>query len=612
MNRATLRSRLIMGFAFITVPLVLLLIWNNTYAMGVVQSQVSLSNKNLTRMYMTQIDQVLEDIENYLFKTASQDNELLSLSTYDNDNPDTYLAKVRTLNNLYININYYRNVDALFAFSARQGDLLAALQQDVTQDRKQSIKARLNQLMAETKQGDEELLRSWMLIQHDGQYSLVRVVDTGYKSYVGAWVDLARLMVPLSLLNLGADGQALFLSNDGVPLTQVADPRFNEEASLAIWKENSKGGVEGGKESGTGSVKESREESRKESGKGKDSDKPYQVVQLWEKYLLVKQPSTKVDVQLAVMIPEHNLLEGLAWFQRLTYYVPLLAVLILVLYLLFLQRSIYRPIMQLLRGMRRIYVGDLSVRFNNNGLMEFRVIGETFNTMVKQIEVLKIDVYEEQIRTQRAELKHLQAQIHPHFFMNSINIVYNLAQTGQFDIIQQMAIHLVKYFRFATRTHAASSTMKEELEHITSYLGIQQVRFPETLDYSIYLSPELATCRIPPSTILPLVENAMIHGFTVKPGERFSIAVSVNPDQSDHTSLLIEVRDNGRGFGHEPMARLQAPAFFDSQPDEHIGLWNVVRRCRFYYKTGVHFAVDNGEVSGAVVTLKLPRREEDE
>jgi len=587
MNRATLRSRLIMGFAFITVPLVLLLIWNNTYAMGVVQSQVSLSNKNLTRMYMTQIDQVLEDLENYLFKTASQDNELLSLSTYDNDNPDIYLAKVRTLNNLYININYYRNVDALFAYSDRQGDLLAALQQDVAQDRKQSIKARLNQLMAETKQGDDELFHSWMLIQHDGQYSLVRVVDTGYKSYVGAWVDLARLMVPLNLLNLGADGQALFLSKDGAPLTQAADPRFNEEASLAVWKESGKEG-------------------------GKESDKPYEVVKLWEKYLLVKQPSAKVDMQLAVLIPEHNLLEGLAWFQRLTYYVPLLAVLILVLYLLFLQRSIYRPIMQLLRGMRRIYVGDLSVRFNNNGLMEFRVIGETFNSMVKQIEVLKIDVYEEQIRTQRAELKHLQAQIHPHFFMNSLNIVYNLAQTRQFDIIQQMAIHLVKYFRFATRTHAASSTMKEELEHITSYLGIQQVRFPETLDYSIYLSPELATCRIPPSTILPLVENAMIHGFTVKPGERFSIAVSVSPDMSDPASVLIEVRDNGRGFGHEPMALLQAPSFFDSQPDEHIGLWNVVRRCRFYYKTGVHFAVGNGEVSGAIVTLKLPRREEDE
>ncbi|MEK8129937.1 histidine kinase [Paenibacillus filicis] len=583
MKRATLRSRLILGFAYITVPLVLLLLWNNTYAMDVVHSQVSLSNKNLTRMYMSQIDQVLEDLENYVFKTASQDNELISLSTYDKDNPDAYLAKVRTLNNLYINTNYYRNVDALFAYNAKQGELLMAAQQDVTHERKQSIKARLDQLMAEGEQGNEGLFRSWMLIQHDGQYSLVRVVDTGYKSYVGAWIDIARLMVPLNLLHLGTDGQALFLSKEGIPLTHAADPRFNGEAPLAVWKKS-----------------------------GKESGKPYKIVQLWEKFLLVIQPSAKTDIQLVVMIPEHNLLEGLAWFQRLTYYVPLLAVLILVLYLLFLQRSIYKPITQLITGMRRIYSGDLSVRFTNNGLMEFRVIGETFNTMVKQIEVLKIDVYEEQIRTQRAELKHLQAQIHPHFFMNSLNIVYNLAQTRQFDIIQQMAIHLVKYFRFAIRTHAASTTMKEELEHIASYLGIQQVRFPETLDFAIHLDPELESCRIPPSTILPLVENAMIHGFTVKPGERFSIEVCVKPDGTEGSAVLIEVRDNGRGFGSEPLARLQASAFFDSQPDEHIGLWNVVRRCKFYYKSGVRVAIGNGEVSGAVVTLSVPRCEEEE
>jgi two-component system sensor histidine kinase YesM len=571
-----------MGFAAVTVPLVILLIWNNIYATKVVHSQVAQSNKNLLTLYTNQVDQVLDDIEKYLFKTASQDNDLITLSAYDESSPDTYFARYHTLNGLYVNSNYYKNADVLFAYSVRHKQLLIAPQTDLNYQRKTSINDRLNQLLLH-RQNDSNLFKSWILVFQDDQYSLVRVVDTGYNSFIGAWVDINRLMVPLNLLHLGNNGQALFLSKDGDPLMLLADADMSKSLSKVNWKENFDTG-----------------------------GNPYKIINLKEKYLLVAEPSHISDILLAVMIPEKNLLEGLAFFQKINLYVPALALVILMIYLVFLQRYILKPISKLIRGMRRIYSGDLSARFNDDKLVEFMMIGETFNNMVTQIEVLKIDIYEEQIRTQKAELKHLQAQIHPHFFMNSLNIVYNLAQTRDYELIQQMAISLVKYFRFAIRTHLSSITLEEELEHIHNYLSVQKVRYPENLSYEIEIDAELKGCRIPPSTIFPLVENAMIHGFTVHQEEQFIIQISVRQDQLSASFIDVEVRDNGRGISTEQLEKLHANGYLNEQGNDHVGLWNVMRRCKLYYKTGIEIRIDNGEARGAYVTLRLPRNDADE
>jgi two-component system sensor histidine kinase YesM len=581
MKRATLPSRLIAGFALITVPLVVLLVWNNVYAMKVVQSQVATSNKNLLAMYMNQIDTVLVDLEKFIYKTAYGDSDLISIGTYGEDDPEAYIANIRALNKLFLNLSYYKDADVLFIYNSNLDDLSVAMQQQVPFDRKAPIKLKLEQLMKDTSKTD--LFRSWILINQDEHYSLVRVVNTGFDIYVGAWVDITKLMIPLNLLDLGEDSQALFISKDGRSLTPTKDSLYAESIQLADW-----------------------------SVKSADNEQPYRIIHLdEEKSLLVVQPSRISNIQLAVIIPEKNLLKGLTLFQRINYFVPILALIILFLYLFLLQRSIIRPIAQLIGSMRRIYSGDLSVRFNDNRLMEFKVIGDTFNKMVQQIEVLKIDIYEEQIRTQKAELKHLQVQIHPHFFMNSLNLVYNLAQIRNFELVQKISIHLVKYFRYVIHTHKTSMMISEELDHIHQYLAIQKVRFPDNLSYTIEVDDDLKEFRIPPSTIQPLVENAMIHGLSVNLGVPFSIQVTIRSDPSPE-HLIIEVRDNGRGFPPEMLEQFQSRQYFEKEGNDHIGMWNVFRRCNLFFKQEIGIECNNAATGGAIVILRLPRQNQDD
>ena len=79
----------------------------------------------------------------------------------------------------------------------------------------------------------------------------------------------------------------------------------------------------------------------------------------------------------------------------------------------------------------------LDVRLKKNKSLEFEFLGNTFNIMAEQIKTLKIDVYQEQLRVKQGELKQLQAQINPHFYMNSLNIIYNLAALGDTESVQK-------------------------------------------------------------------------------------------------------------------------------------------------------------------------------
>ena len=581
MRQASMRSRLILGFGLLTVPLVIALLWNNLYATQVVHSQVAQSNRNLLTIYMNDMDQVLGEIENYLYKTAEQNQNVIALSQYGPDSWEYYLSTTQTVNELEFNMNYYDAADVLFAYSSKYEELFVAQQQSVTYDRKLLIQDQLKRILADP--AAEVRHPKWSLVEQNGEYALLRVVDTNYDSMIGAWVDVDRLMEPMRQLGpfgQGGKGEAMLMSGTGTPVSAVGSSIGGalEEVDFVPYLDDGGG------------------------------DSAYNIVKLDQPYLLVAKRSRMADMDLVLLLPERTLLEGLPIFRNLTYIIPMLAAVMLVLYLLFLQNSIVKPIQQFIQAMRKIRSGDLTVRMADNKLVEFVTLKETFNGMAQQIEHLKIDIYEEQIRTQRAELKHLQAQIHPHFFMNSLNIVYQLAQIKDYDMIQNMALHLVRYFRYTTRTQVSTITIKEEVEHIYHYLSIQKYRFPETLAFDFEVDPAVERAEVPPLTIQPLVENAMVHGFSIRTGTPFNIKVRIAPAPEDpEGELRIEVLDNGTGIAPEQKDAL-ARKVHDPEPGSgSLGLWNVVRRCRLYFKAPVRMTFADAEPQGTHITLHLPR-----
>ncbi|HEY0827316.1 MAG TPA: histidine kinase, partial [Bacilli bacterium] len=306
------------------------------------------------------------------------------------------------------------------------------------------------------------------------------------------------------------------------------------------------------------------------------------------------------------LIPESTLLQRLPYFQRLIFIIPLMGLVILVFYLIFLQNILLKPMKQLIKGMRLIRQGELDTRLDSDKSKEFMTINETFNDMVNQIQSLKINVYEEQIRTQQAELKHLQVQINPHFLLNSINILFNLAELKRNDLIKKMATHLANYFRFITRTNTSVVTVLQEMNHIESYLEIQQLRFPQHIRYETYVEPGLEDAEILPLIIQPFVENTILHGFHMS-DETFCIRISVAKSKEQPDKLYeVEISDNGTGIQPEKLIELQQDSWHTDKGENHLGIWNVRRRLKLHYGDDSSLRFEPGHPRGMVIRVLIP------
>lgn len=567
----SLRFKLIIGFFTIAVPLLALLLYNNYYASNTIREQVADSNKNSMILYSHQIEAALNKETNFLYNIAVEDPNIEALSQLLNDPDEYYLAKARILNTLTRYHRFDNSVDLQFIYSVQKQDLFTTPIKTQSYEELLSIKTTIEQLVKEV-QPDSAYFREWKAIEYSQhKYALIRLVDTGDDFYLGAFVKLENLMIPLDLIHL-EHGFASFVNEQGELITNTsASGRNRLNTSLAS-----------------------------------ESNEVYQIVKRDDqKFIVVMNQIQGTDVILSAFVPESQMLKNLYHFRRGIIIISIVAFIILIVYLVYLNEIILKPMNNLVRGMRRIKHGDWNTRLHTSKAKEFTMINEAFNSMASEIHDLKISVYEEQIKAHKAELKHLQLQINPHFLLNSINIVYNLAEIKNYNVIQLMCMNLVKYFRFTTKTNQVAVTIAEEMEHMESYIKIQQVRFPERVTYEIRISDGADQAAIPPLLIQPFIENAIKYGFDFM-DHPFHIAIHIC--LSVHDQLEIVISDNGSGFSREVLEQLQSGGFMENQTGEHLGITNVQYRLKHIFGHMTRLEFDNAPNSGARIRIALPFR----
>jgi LytS/YehU family sensor histidine kinase len=122
------------------------------------------------------------------------------------------------------------------------------------------------------------------------------------------------------------------------------------------------------------------------------------------------------------------------------------------------------------------------------------------------------DAMESKLLASRAELDSLKSTIHPHFLFNSLTAVSTLTVTSP-QKAQKICIQLADFLRYSLQySKKESATVKEELEHINNYLGVEQIRLGNRLKLDFDVSDDVLDQKILPFTLLPLIENAVKHG----------------------------------------------------------------------------------------------------
>lgn len=566
--RTSISTKMISLYLAFMIPLLLFLFFNNNYAIDVVRNQVTQSNKNLVSLYMAQIDRNLEEIDRYLYNfiISNTDIPLYELNEAGN-NQEYYKAKIRLSNQISSDLNNSR-ADMIFIYSAVNNDLLTTQHKTAEELEKDAILIKIKTVFANSELVKQAITNKWLVYQIGDSYSICHIVRTG-DVYIGAWIDTESLMVPLSLVDFGKNGLAVLTSDDFQPITQF---KLDNTDQIKL----------------------------------NFSPEKYQLTGSRNKFLVIGDNSKFGNFGLVAIVPESVILQNLPYIQKLISIIPVLSVFVILIYLLILKKIIMNPLRLIVTSMLKLKTGDLDTRIDlHHTSREFELVNQTFNSMVTQIKELKIQVYEDKLSLQKEELKHLQMQINPHFFLNSLNVIYQLAQVHDYKLIQEMSYNLVDYFRFMFRSNQLFVSLDEEIKHTISYLKIQALRFPDHLKYIIIISDQHLACQVPPLLVQSFVENSIKHAMTLDDLLQIEIRTMMFTDEID-TKLLIQIQDNGRGFPDTLLKNLQNGHASINEKGEQVGIWNTNRRLQLLYNGRASIQYSNLDQGGACVKIYIP------
>ena len=143
-------------------------------------------------------------------------------------------------------------------------------------------------------------------------------------------------------------------------------------------------------------------------------------------------------------------------------------------------RSITQPIDALYERVQEIGRGDLTVKTpipaSDNKL---QALSDSLEEMVSKLnEQIELN-HREQARLRSMELSLLQAQINPHFLYNTLDAIIWLVETQKNDQAVEMVSTLSTYFRSFLSNGKEIILLSEEIQHVKSYLEIQQFRSPK-------------------------------------------------------------------------------------------------------------------------------------
>lgn len=276
----------------------------------------------------------------------------------------------------------------------------------------------------------------------------------------------------------------------------------------------------------------------------------------------------------------------------------------------YLSYSMSRPINVLNKIMKKVELGDLTIRYKGDRADEIGMLGRSFNTMIEQINRL-ISLMKIQGRQKReAELQALQAHIKPHFLYNTLDTINWMARKKEAMDVAELVESLSQLFRIGLSKGNDLIPLENEIEHIESYLKIQKARYKDKLNYTISIDPKLNNIVVHKVVLQPIVENAIYHGIKERRGPGHIAIIG----EENEGNLVLYVKDDGVGITEERLTQLNQSltVSFDSLEETRsremigYGVMNVQARIKLTFGDPYGVSIESEQGKGTVVKIVLP------
>lgn len=173
-----------------------------------------------------------------------------------------------------------------------------------------------------------------------------------------------------------------------------------------------------------------------------------------------------------------------------------------------------------------------------------------------------------ELREQRLqlELDSLRAQLNPHFFFNTLNNIYSLAQQQSLHTAETVSklSDLMRYVLYDAGNDVVP--LKKEIEFVKNYVALEKIRHNNDDDVKFDWQGDARGKVVAPLLFIPYIENAFKHGLQqVIDGGFVDVVVVLTGDE-----LTIEIKNS------KPAGILKGSA-------GGIGMVNAVKRLQLLY-----------------------------
>ncbi|MFC3414975.1 sensor histidine kinase [Algoriphagus hitonicola] len=177
---------------------------------------------------------------------------------------------------------------------------------------------------------------------------------------------------------------------------------------------------------------------------------------------------------------------------------------------------------QLSMGLSGVLFGGPFGLSSKNFLLTFGFLSRLnlFLNCLNAIYFFSQKLNEKQLETEKlkllgaeAKLESINSQLNPHFFFNNLSalsvlIHQNVDQADQY--LQKLSL-IYRYILNNKINELVS--LEEELSFLQNYLDLLQIRFQDSLSFSMSIDQAVRTKMIPPAVLQILVENVVKHNF---------------------------------------------------------------------------------------------------
>lgn len=321
-----------------------------------------------------------------------------------------------------------------------------------------------------------------------------------------------------------------------------------------------------------------------------------------EKCYISYREISGVDWYMISVIPMNSIWSEnkLLIFEFLSAYVAVLVFACIV--SLSLSNSIVSRISSVIEKMKTVKTGTPTPLIVPAQRDEIGDLIETYNYMVAEITNLS----EEQIRSaselRTAEFKALQAQINPHFLYNTLDMINWLSKKGENEEVSNAILALSKFYKMTLSKGNIVVTIEEELEHVALYIKLQNMRYNNTIEYTVDIPDNMLEYTIPKIIFQPVVENAIQHGILGKESKEGNIVIT---GWIEDDTLVFIISDDGIGISEDKINDI-LQGKIKSTTGSGVGIVNTHNRLQLFYDSNFGLSYHSKVGEYTEIEIRIP------